>query len=168
MRLASWDRYVALIEEVFGMLDSIVPNREALWTFRLNLLQRINDELDITEAEPKGGPYENEGNLTTQRIYRERLRNCRFRTIQSSFETGAFSVYYNGLSDSAKSNWIVQIEAVACRKVVIYDPRNPFVPLPRYMPVDDREWILPSEPGKPREYIEHLGGGKLLRMREIR
>ena len=171
MRLASLDRCVALLEEAFGMLDPIVSNREALWMFKLSLLRRINDELNLTETEPRGGTHEcvKGGNLTTLRNYRERLMNCRFRMIQSSFETGPFSVYYNSLSDSAKSNWIAQIEAIACRKVVIYDPRNPFEQLPRYMPVDDRKWCIPSnKPGKPREYIEHLGGGKLLRMREVR
>ncbi len=169
-RSASLERYIALADDAFAMLEPTISDRNVLWTFRLDNLRRINDELQWTASESMGTAdgYGDTGDLTTKRGYREILRSARFRLIQSLFETGPFSTYYNGLSDNAKSNWIARIEAVAERKVVIYDPQDPFRLLPRYVPVDEREWLPSSAPEKPREYIEHLGGGKKMKMREVR
>lgn len=169
-RIVSIDAYVALVRMSFEALMKSVDDPESLWRFKQETLLRFNRELEKCAAEPKGGPYEHEnaGNLVTQRAYAELLRGRRFHAIREEFETGPFTIYFNGLSDVAKSNWVARIESVADRKVVIYDPGDPFKPLPRYKPVDDREWVPSSDPRKPREYIEYLGGGRTIRMREVR
>ena len=169
-RLESLERYVSLVDTAFASLDASIGDKDMLWMFRLDALRRMADELKKCDAEPKGGPYTDipqAESFMTQRNYRETLRSRQFDVIQSRFETGPFAMYFKGLDAGSKSNWIARIEAVADRKIVVFDPEKPFEPLPRYIPKDEREWVTTSgEASKSREYIEHIGSGKTIRMHE--
>lgn len=78
-----------------------------------------------------------------------------------------FCAYSHVLANDDRTNWIGRLEKVACRRVVIWDPDNPSVELPRFTSADTRIW-LPAKDGKGREYIEHIGNGRTIRMREVR
>ncbi len=89
-RLASLNRYISFVDDVYALLGASDEDRDELWRFRLDAFQRINDELKKCEAEPKGGPYAaipSIGSFMTQRNYREALRSRQFALIQSRFET---------------------------------------------------------------------------------
>ena len=168
-RLASIERYLSLVGETFDALAKSAKNPEVLWNFRLDTLRKFGREQESLKAGIDTVKCEHapSGNLMTERLYRELLEDRKFRAVQDAFETGAFSVYYNGLSGNARAAWMSKIREVAGREVVIYDPQRPFRPLPRHKPSDGREW-QPSSPGKPREYIEHLENGQTIRMKEVR
>ena len=169
-KLASIDKYLSIVSMTFDALAVSVDDSGALWNFRLNALQKLNRELENCETDiniKKREPRPT-GNLVTRHWYRELLRNRRFCAIRDGFETGPFSVYYNGLTDEAKAVWLSKIKAVAGRDVVIYDPQRPFVPQPRYEPSDEREWVSPPSLKGSREYIERLEDGTTIKMREVR
>ena len=171
-RLDSLNKYLGLVDDCFKSLSPCALDEESLWLMRLKMISRVNLEIDKCTAEPIGGPYDElsagTGTFMMQRDYLSQLMKTRFDSIRRTFEDNRlFCAYYHLLADDDRTNWIGRLEKVACRRVVIWDPDNPSVELPRFTSADTRIW-LPAKDGKGREYIEHIGNGRTIRMREVR
>ena len=102
--------------------------QDSLWRFKLDVLDRINIEIQRCESEPPGGPdgdmTSRAGPFTTQRQYLAFLKEKRFEFIREGFEYGSFPSYFKTLSDSAKKEWLGRLEKVANRHVVIRNLDN--------------------------------------------
>lgn len=167
-RQNSLSDYEKIVERICGGLASSGIGDDDLWEFRLDALFRIVDEMQKCQSEPLGGPYDiSEAGrfFMTQRQYLSWLRKCRFDLVRKRFETGEFALFFKELDPEKKAEWRRNLSHLAGRDVVIYDPDDPFAKMPVYIPEDDREWLPQSDPLKPREYIERMGNGKILRMK---
>lgn len=169
-RAACVSSYFQLVSSMSERLLGIVQDKERVWRFKVAALDRINSEIARCEGEPKGGPYgdvtRGQGAFRTRRLYLEALKAKRFEFVRKGFECGGFTSYFHALPPHARREWIGRLEGLARRRVVVWDPDNQMVELPPYRPDDTRTW-LPTPPGRPREYLEDVGGGKAIRMREI-
>lgn len=169
-REACVSSYFRLVSSMSERLLDIVQDKERVWRFKAAALDRINSEIARCEGEPKGGPYgdvtRRPGAFRTRRLYLEALKAKRFEFVRRGFECGGFTSYFHVLPPHARREWIERLEGIARRRVVIWDPDNQMVELPPYRPDDTRTWLT-TTPGRPREYLEEVGGGKTIRMREI-
>ncbi len=169
-REACVSSYFRLVSSMSERLLDVVQDKERVWRFKAAALDRINSEIARCEGEPKGGPYgdvtRGPGAFRTRRLFLETLKAKRFEFVRRGFECGGFTLYFHALPPHARRDWIERLEMIARRRVVIWDPDNQMVELPPYRPDDTRTW-LPTPPGRPREYLEDVGGGKTIRMREI-
>lgn len=169
-REKSLSEYFRLVTSTTLALSRSPELTDSAWSSRLNAFKRVNDEIERCRKEPSGGPYgdvtSTPGHFKTQRQYLDNLCSKRFDFIREGFETGPFTHYFHSLPKSSRDEWIRRLEEVAHRRVVIWDPKNQLIKLPRYVPEDTREWC-PANVGKKREYMEDIGGGKKIKMRKV-
>lgn len=169
-RSKSFDSYYGLTCFATERLQDEVCDPALAFDFKIEALDRINAEIERCMKEPKGGPY---GNLRAtvgmgmlpvkmiQRTFIDALKRKRYDIVRDGFEHDRrFSDFFASLPVFDQKHWKDRLEEMACREVVVYDKRHPFLMPPPYVAEDSREW-LPDEPGKPRKYVEHVGGGKV-------
>jgi len=172
-RTRSLDEYFKLVMKMADALSASSNLVAEVWNFELDAVDRINREIERCGKEPVGGPYgdvtSGAGGFLTQRGYLSRLKQMRFEWIRKVFETGCFVQYFHAQNDESRSVWIHRLEKIAQRKVVIWNPEKQLDPLPIYVPEDDRDWIVkPDENGEGGIFQEHLGGGRVLKMRDVK
>lgn len=83
----------------------------------------------------------------------------RFNAIRGSFEYGWFSSYYYSLPIPQQAKLLSRIEAVAERKVVIYNPDDPKQPMPQF-----EFQFSKSFPRETREMLEKVRRDALKKM----
>lgn len=160
--------YFSLVQSISEELLAVDPKGEPAWVFKLEALGRINDEIVRCEKEPRGGVYGDlsgkMGFVLTQSGFMQVLKHRRFNFVREGFEYGKFTRYFHGLSDERQKEWMVQLEKLACREVVICHPEGKHVKMPTYRP----DANLGKNPGDGRrEWIEDLGDGRQIRMKAI-
>ena len=134
-RVDSLGRYGLFIMQLTERLRSIPGFEESAWRIRLEAIERINDEL----ARGEHDSHENAdvdasmsfGPLMTQRQYKRILCAQRFELVRDGFEFGRFTFYFHALSQTEQQIWCSRLEAVAHRKVVIWNPDHPFAEMPQ-------------------------------------
>lgn len=134
-RVDSLGLYGTFIMQLTERLRVMSGCEESSWLIRLEAIERINDEIDRCEHESHktahGGASTFPGPFMTQRQYKRVLRSQRFELIRNGFEFGRFTVYFHALSRTDQQIWLSRLEAVAHRKIVIWNPDNPFVEMPQ-------------------------------------
>lgn len=165
--------YARLVAAVADGLRGTSGVEGAVWRFRLAAADRVNAEIERCEHEPKGGPYGDVskigmGPFMTQGDFLSRLKRMRFDMVRDGFEESRFSAFFNGLPEERKKTWLWCLEEVARRRVVVWDPQFPDAEMPRYEAEDMREWLPQKSPDEPRRYVEHLGGGRTMVIKETR
>lgn len=164
-RANSLSRYFDLVRHMVDILAKNPDFSEQAWRFQLDALERINLEIERCRQEPPGGPYGNIvpscGQFQTQKQYLSDLKAKRFKFIREGFETGSFTRYFHSLPESKRDEWLMCLEGVAHRKVVVWNPENQMIKLPVFRPEDDGE---ESRGGSN----EQLGGGATVIMRPVK
>lgn len=167
--------YARLVAAVADGLRGTSGVEGAVWRFRLAAADRVNAEIERCEREPNGGPYGDVskigvGPFMTQRQYLSFLKSRRFDIVYEGFEMGAgwFPQYFHALPPTKKEEWQTRLEKVAHRRVVVWNPDSPLAEMPRYEAEDTREWLPQKSPDEPRRYVEHLGGGRTMVIKETR
>lgn len=160
--------YYQVVSGLSRRLLELEGAQDAVWRFKLLALDRVNQEIHRCESEPTGGIYGDipagSGTFMTQRQYLAHLRAKRFEFVRMGFECGAFTMYYKSLPEGERREWVERIGRTAHRKVVVWDPDNQLIEMPRYIPDDDRMGVRFSENGRPCGYVEPIGGGKVMKM----
>lgn len=172
-RRDSLSAYCRIVDGCCRTLLAALGNDERIWKLRLSLTDRVNAEIERCEHEPKGGPYGDVskigmGPFMTQGDFLSRLKRMRFDMVRDGFEESRFSAFFNGLPEERKKTWLWRLEEVARRRVVVWDPQFPDAEMPRYEAEDMREWLPQKSPDEPRRYVEHLGGGRTMVIKETR
>ncbi len=164
--------YFQLVSAMSEKLLTIDGMNDAVWRFKLAVLDRINNEIRRCDDEPLGGPYGDvsaisRGFFMTQRLYLEALKAKRFDFIRNGFEYGPFTLYFQTLSAESRRQWIEMLKRVAQREVCILLSPYQLAEMPRYQPDEDEISRLTFTSNGIPEYVEALGGGRFLRWRVV-
>ena len=102
------------------------------WMFLLRTISVFDGECRIVSA-PEFDPHPpEEGIFLTKGMYLHSMENEKFNAVRRGFEENvSFVKYYHRLADEQQKEWLAQLEKVAGRNVVIFDPNNPGRELPR-------------------------------------
>ena len=119
------------------------------WKFLLRTISVFDDECRVVSASEFDPHTPEEGIYITKGMYLHSMESEKFNAIRRGFEENiAFVKYYHKSTGEQQKEWLAQLEKVAGRKVVIFDPNNPRRELPRRS-------FLPS-PFLPKEVQEKL------------
>ena len=134
IRAAALSDYLRIVSELSGRFRSAEDIQDAVWRFRLDALDRVNEEIRRCENEPAGGVYGMKeigyGPFMTKQLYLESLESMRADFVWRWFEMGPFSLFFKSLPEKDRADWKNRIEKVARRKVSIWDSDNPFGEMP--------------------------------------
>ena len=106
--------------------------QEDAWRFRLDALDRVNEEIRRCESEPAGGlrgMNEIDPSMSKQQ-YLEYLKVIRWEFIWTGFEMSPFSLYFKSLPPKEKTEWENRLRDVAKKELLICNSNNPSVKIP--------------------------------------
>ena len=167
-RVRALSLYGSFIIQLTERLGNVPELASSAWLIRLEAIGRINDEIAICEHEPQGGSPGGTstmfGPLMTRRQYKRHLKSLRFELIRDGFEFGRFTGYFHSCSLAEQQKWLLRLEEVARRKVVIWSPDTPFMKMPQDEPEENEK----GDGDELQADIEHLGGGRLLKLHKVK
>ena len=134
LRAAALSDYFRIVSELTDRFRLTEDIQDTAWRFKLDALDRVNEEIRRCENEPPEGVYSMEeigrGPFMTKQLYLESLKTMRSDFIWRGFEMNPFSLYFKSLPEKEKADWQGRLKKVARRELYIWDPDNPTVGKP--------------------------------------
>ena len=131
-RQRSLRAYYDIVLNSATVFSEKLEEQSKAWKFLLRTISVFDDECRIVSTSEFDPHTPEQGIYITKDMYVHSMGSEKFNAIQRGFEENiSFVKYYHNLTGEQQKEWLAQLEKVARRKVVIFDPNNPGRELPR-------------------------------------